>query len=140
MTTIARRNNTTVEDILRDNPHIKNPNVVRVGDELKVSEPEPYKPKVRSFSEIQKLEEELNGKSDTEIIHHYYTSKNLDKNYIIDDKKGSLAIYNRGRLIKRWKAAHGKNAGSDDMTVTYKDVDGEIKNGEGNLSTPAGYY
>jgi hypothetical protein len=74
----------------------------------------------KSFTDIQNYENEINKKTDEEIIHHYYTSKDIDKNYIIDNKKvDSLGVYNRGKLLGRWKAAHGKNKELDDMTVTH---------------------
>nr|DAJ81413.1 MAG TPA: putative carnitine operon oxidoreductase [Caudoviricetes sp.] len=51
-----------------------------------------------------------------------------------------LSVYLNGNLVKSYNAIHGKNKHLDDMTVTYVDEKGNIKNLAGNLSTPAGVY
>jgi hypothetical protein len=130
-----------VGEILRNNPHIKDANLIKPGDKLKMGKRD-LTPRVRPFSEIEEIESDFNRTaSNTDAIHHHYIRNKNTNNYIIDDKKnGHLSIYNQGKLIKRWAAIHGKNKESDDLTITKTDAKGKLINKGGNMSTPAGVF
>ena len=164
-----------------------------------------------SLEEINSYENDINKKSNEDIINHYHTVNQTNIPYIVDDKKNNkLRIYQNGVLLREYNAIHGKNSNAqnatynkkikanntsytvkpgdalsviaknlgtttetlqqlngitnpalirigqqlktpgysyqqteidpDEMTVTYVDEKGHIKNLEGNLTTPAGVY
>lgn len=140
LSSIASRYGTTVQDLVRDNK-LKDPNTILVGQKLKVPKPIKYEPQVRDFYQIKDIEKEINAKSNLDIINHYHRNKADDQYYIVDDKLNNrLSVYLNGNLVKSYNAIHGKNKHLDDMTVTYVDSEGNIRNLAGNLSTPAGIY
>lgn len=138
---IARQYGTTVQNLMQSN-NINNPNLIHVGQSLKVPNQTSYSPTVMNFRDIQNLERNINTKSDLDIINYYHTTKNPEQIYLVDDKKNNkLYVYKNGVVLAQYPAIHGKNRQLDDMTVTYVDSKtGEIKNLAGNLSTPAGIY
>lgn len=138
---IAQNNGTTLNELLKYNPNIKNPNNVLIGQSINLPKERKYTPKVRTIQEIENLEKEYNNDTDENIINKWHERNNTNRPYIIDDKKNNkIGIYKNGKLIKSYQAIHGKNKESDDMTITHTDNKGKIINLAGNLSTPAGYY
>ena len=137
---IAQNYGTTVQEIVKTN-NIDNPNLIRIGQVITVPKKSKYVPKVRSFKEIKQIEKNINQGSDIDIINGYYRQNGDGQVYLIDDKKNNkLSVYRDGVLLKSYRAIHGKNKDSDEMTVTYTDDNGNIINLAGNLSTPAGIY
>lgn len=140
LTKIAHDNNTTLNDLVKLN-NIKDINSILIGQVINIPKRNSYKPKIRTIQEIDALENKYNEDTDENIINNWHKRNNTNRPYIIDDKKNNkLGIYKNGKLIKSYTAIHGKNRESDDMTITYTDDNGKIKNLAGNLSTPAGYY
>ena len=140
LTKIAHDNNTTLNDLVKLN-NIKDINSILIGQVINIPKRNSYKPKIRTIQEIDALENKYNEDTDENIINNWHKRNNTNRHYIIDDKKNNkLSIYKNGKLIKSYTAIHGKNRESDDMTITYTDDNGKIKNLAGNLSTPAGYY
>lgn len=138
---VAQNNGTTLNELLKYNPNIKNPNNVLIGQSINLPKEKKYTPKVRTIQEIENLEKEYNNDTDENIINKWHERNNTNRPYIIDDKKNNkIGIYKNGKLIKSYQAIHGKNKESDDMTITHTDNKGKIINLAGNLSTPAGYY
>lgn len=138
---VAENNGITLNELLKYNPNIKNPNNVLIGQSINLPKERKYTPKVRTIQEIENLEKEYNNDTDENIINKWHKRNNTNRPYIIDDKKNNkIGIYKNGKLIKSYRAIHGKNKESDDMTITYTDNKGKIINLAGNLSTPAGYY
>ena len=134
---IAREHNQDLNALIRYN-NISNPNNLFIGQSIKLLDTE-YKPKVRNINEVAKIEEDLNNKSNLDIINYYHSIKRTGEPYIVDDKlNNKIHIYKDGILLKSYKAIHGKNRKLDDMTVTKTDKNGKIINLAGNLSTPAG--
>ena len=120
--------------------NISNPNNLFIGQSIKLLDTE-YKPKVRNINEVAKIEEDLNNKSNLDIINYYHSIKRTGEPYIVDDKlNNKIHIYKDGILLKSYRAIHGKNRKLDDMTVTKTDKNGKIINLAGNLSTPAGIF
>lgn len=139
LTSIAKANNQDLNLLIALN-NISDPNKLSVGQTLKLSN-NSYVPKSRSIQEISKIEEELNSKSNLDIINSYHGKYQTNKPYIIDDKaSGYISVYNNGKLVKQYKAIHGKDRSSDAMTTTKIDSKGNLINLAGNLSTPAGLY
>ena len=140
LTKIAHDNNTTLNDLVKLN-NIKDINSILIGQVINIPKRNSYRPKIRTIQEIDALENKYNEDTDENIINNWHKRNNTNRHYIIDDKKNNkLGIYKNGKLIKSYTAIHGKNRESDDMTITYTDDNGKIKNLAGNLSTPAGYY
>ena len=140
LTKIAHDNNTTLNDLVKIN-NIKDINSILIGQVINIPKRNSYRPKIRTIQEIDALENKYNEDTDENIINNWHKRNNTNRHYIIDDKKNNkLGIYKNGKLIKSYTAIHGKNRESDDMTITYTDNNGKIKNLAGNLSTPAGYY
>ena len=140
LTKIAHDNNTTLNDLVKIN-NIKDINSILIGQVINIPKRNSYRPKIRTIQEIDALENKYNEDTDENIINNWHKRNNTNRYYIIDDKKNNkLGIYKNGKLIKSYTAIHGKNRESDDMTITYTDNNGKIKNLAGNLSTPAGYY
>lgn len=140
LTKIAHDNNTTLNDLVKLN-NIKDINSILIGQVINIPKRNSYKPKIRTIQEIDALENKYNEDTDENIINNWHKRNNTNRYYIIDDKKNNkLGIYKNGKLVKSYAAIHGKNRESDDMTITYTDDNGKIKNLAGNLSTPAGYY
>lgn len=140
LTKIAHDNNTTLNDLVKLN-NIKDINSILIGQVINIPKRNSYKPKIRTIQEIDAIENKYNEDTDENIINNWHKRNNTNRPYIIDDKKNNkLGIYKNGKLIKSYTAIHGKNRESDDMTITYTDDNGKIKNLAGNLSTPAGYY
>lgn len=138
---VAQNNGITLNELLKYNPNIKNPNNVLIGQSINLPKEKKYTPKVRTIQEIENLEKEYNNDTDENIINKWHERNNTNRPYIIDDKKNNkIGIYKNGKLIKSYQAIHGKNKESDDMTITHTDNKGKIINLAGNLSTPAGYY
>ena len=140
LTKIAHNNNTTLNDLVKIN-NIKDINSISIGQVINIPKRNSYRPKIRTIQEIDALENKYNEDTDENIINNWHKRNNTNRYYIIDDKKNNkLGIYKNGKLVKSYTAIHGKNRESDDMTITYTDDNGKIKNLAGNLSTPAGYY
>lgn len=140
LTKIAHDNNTTLDELAKIN-NIKDINSISIGQVINIPKINRYRPKIRTIQEIDALENKYNEDTDENIINNWHKRNNTNRHYIIDDKKNNrLGIYKNGKLIKSYRAIHGKNRESDDMTITYTDDNGKIKNLAGNLSTPAGYY
>lgn len=140
LTSIANRYGTTVNEIVSSNK-LSNPNQITIGQKLSIPSQKIYTPQQRDFQEIKNIENNINHQSNLDIINHYHRNNARDQYYLIDDKQNSrLGVYLNGNLVKSYKAIHGKNKHLDDMTITYVDNKGEIKNLAGNLSTPAGVY
>ena len=140
LSSIANKYGTTVQDLVVTNK-LKDPNTILVGQKLKVPKPLKYQPQIRDFSQIKEIEKGINSKSDLDIINYYHRNNADDQYYLVDDKLNNrLSVYLNGNLVKSYNAIHGKNKHLDDMTVTYVDEKGNIKNLAGNLSTPAGVY
>lgn len=140
LTKIAHDNNTTLDELAKIN-NIKDINSISIGQVINIPKINRYRPKIRTIQEIDALENKYNEDTDENIINNWHKRNNTNRHYIIDDKKNNrLGIYKNGKLIKSYTAIHGKNRESDDMTITYTDDNGKIKNLAGNLSTPAGYY
>lgn len=140
LTKIAHDNNTTLNDLVKIN-NIKDINSISIGQVINIPKRNSYRPKIRTIQEIDALENKYNEDTDENIINNWHKRNNTNRYYIIDDKKNNkLGIYKNGKLVKSYTAIHGKNRESDDMTITYTDDNGKIKNLAGNLSTPAGYY
>lgn len=137
---IANMYGTTVQDLVKEN-NIKNPNNILIGQKIRVPKHAKYQPQIRDFSQIKDIEKDINTKSNLDIINLYHRNKSDGQYYIVDDKQNNrLSVYLDGNLVKSYKAIHGKNKHLDDMTVTYVDKNGNIRNLAGNLSTPAGVY
>lgn len=140
LSSIANKYGTTVQDLVQNNK-INNPNNILIGQKIKVPKPAKYEPQIRDFSQIKEIEKGINSKSNLDIINYYHRNNADDQYYLVDDKlNNKLSVYLNGNLVKSYKAIHGKNKHLDDMTVTYVDEKGNIRNLAGNLSTPAGVY
>lgn len=137
---IAQSHKTTSQEILKIN-NIDNPNLIKIGQVLNIPKQNKYTPSVRNFKQIKQIEENINKGSDLDIINTYHKQKQDGQIYLVDDKKNNkLSVYSNGKLLKSYKAIHGKNRESDDMTITPTDSKGKLINLAGNLSTPAGVY
>lgn len=137
---IAQSHNTTSQEILKIN-NINNPNLIKIGQVLNIPKQNKYIPSIKNFKQIKQIEENINKGSDLDIINTYHKQKQDGQIYLVDDKKNNkLSVYRDGKLLKSYKAIHGKNRESDDMTITYTDSNGKLINLAGNLSTPAGVY
>ena len=137
---IAQNHKTTPKEILKIN-NINNPNLIRIGQILNLPKQNRYTPSIKNFKQIKQIEENINKGSDLDIINAYHKQKQDGQIYLVDDKRNNkLSVYRNGELLKSYKAIHGKNKESDDMTITYTDNTGKLINLAGNLSTPAGVY
>ena len=65
---IAREHNQDLNALIRYN-NISNPNNLFIGQSIKLLDTE-YKPKVRNINEVAKIEEDLNNKSNLDIINY----------------------------------------------------------------------
>lgn len=153
---IATNNNTTVQEILKNNSGL-NPNLIKPGQSIKLVKRNIYKPKIQNWKDIQNYENNINKLQGADLINTFKQQRPTGTPYIIDDKKnGKLNVYIDGKLIKSFNALHGANgraskeqlakwkqlniAEEDDYTKTYVDKNGKIRNGAGNMSTPAGIF
>ncbi len=136
---IAKNFDTSLQELININ-NIKNANVLKIGQLLKIKNNK-YNPQIRSMEDIYQLETEYNNQSDSDIINNYHKRNQTNEFYIIDDKKNNaVGVYKNGKLVRQFKAIHGKAKDLDDMTITKTDSKGNIINMGGNMSTPAGYY
>ena len=72
-----------------------------------------------SQKDIYKIEDEINQKSNVEIIH--YANRNSNRPYIIDDKiNDRLYVYQNGQLLFESRAIHGKNSKTFGNTFNKK--------------------
>ena len=153
---IATNNNTTVQEILKNNSGL-NPNLIKPGQSIKLVKRNIYTPKIQNWKSIQNYENNINKLQGADLINTFKQQRPTGTPYIIDDKKNSkLNVYIDGKLIKSFNALHGANgraskeqlakwrqlniAEEDDYTKTYVDKNGKIRNGAGNMSTPAGIF
>lgn len=162
LTKIANNNQTSVQQLVELN-HIQDPSKIYVGQKLLI--PKQNYSKILNTDQIKQHENQINTKKNEEIINYYHQIKNTNTPYIIDDKiNNTLNVYINGKLIRSFKAIHGKNSTKsgnyynkktktsvgygyvrteidpDEMTVTYVDDKGKIINLGGNLTTPAGIF
>ena len=69
------------------------------------------------FKNIKKHEDEINKKSNEEIIQYYHNITGNKTPYIIDDKKNNrLKVYVNGQLVRDYPALHGINSNSFGQT------------------------
>ena len=137
---LANKFGTSVQELSKLN-NITDPSKIFVGQQLLIPKTIKYKPQIRNYQDIKKIEASINKKSNLDIINTYHKNKYDNQYYLVDDKQNNkLSVYLNGNLVKSYKAIHGKNKDLDDMTVTHTDKSGKIINMAGNLSTPAGVY
>lgn len=137
---LANKFGTSVQELSKLN-NITDPSKIFVGQQLLIPKTTKYKPQIRNYQDIKKIEASINKKSNLDIINTYHKNKYDNQYYLVDDKQNNkLSVYLNGNLVKSYKAIHGKNKDLDDMTVTHTDKSGKIINMAGNLSTPAGVY
>ena len=162
---IAKQYNIPIK-VLQDFNNIKNANIIHPGEIIKIPQQyeEEYQKKSISFDSIKFKEDQYSKENDIDVINHWYKRNKPGNFYVIDDKKNNtFSVYKDGKLIRSFKAIHGKNsntggeydrrivnpdktvsyvkatASPDDMTVTYTN-NGHIINKAGNLTTPAGVF
>lgn len=137
---LANKFGTSIQELSKLN-NITDPSKIFVGQQLLIPKTTKYKPQIRNYQDIKKIEASINKKSNLDIINTYHKNKYDNQYYLVDDKQNNkLSVYLNGNLVKSYKAIHGKNKDLDDMTVTHTDKSGKIINMAGNLSTPAGVY
>ena len=140
LSVLANKFGTSVQELSKLN-NITDPSKIFVGQQLLIPKTTKYKPQIRNYQDIKKIEASINKKSNLDIINTYHKNKYDNQYYLVDDKQNNkLSVYLNGNLVKSYKAIHGKNKDLDDMTVTHTDKSGKIINMAGNLSTPAGVY
>lgn len=145
LSNIANRYNISISDLQLAN-RISDINKISVGQQLNIPQiADTSLPRkltgLQKFSTIKDFEAKINKKSNLDIINWYHSNNKTDQYYLVDDKaNGKLSVYKDGKLVRSYRAAHGANKESDDMTITYVDSKGSIKSGQGNMSTPAGIY
>lgn len=152
---IAKQTSTPLRTLQELN-HITNPNKINVGQQLKLmsqkqespqetKSPLPTRSKTASLMEVDAFkadEDKLNSTlSDSDIINYYYSRGDNSDFYLVDNKPGDcVELRQGGKIIATYPAVHSKNKGSDEMTKTYTDASGKLKDSQGNMSTPAGVY
>lgn len=140
LSSIALKGGVTVDQLVKLN-NISDPSKIFIGQQILVPKNTQYKPQLRTYQDIKKIETSINKNSNLDIINTYHRNKQDNQYYLVDDKQNNrLLVYINGNLVKSYKAIHGKNKKSDDMTITHTDRHGQIINLAGNLSTPAGVY
>lgn len=140
LSVLANKFGTSVQELSKLN-NITDPSKIFVGQQLLIPKTTKYKPQIRNYQDIKKIEASINKKSNLDIINTYHKNKYDNQYYLVDDKQNNkLSVYLNGNLVKSYKAIHGKNKDLDDMTVTHTDKSGKIINMAGNLNTPAGVY
>lgn len=140
LSALANKFGTSIQELSKLN-NITDPSKIFVGQQLFIPKTTKYKPQIRNYQDIKKIEASINKKSNLDIINTYHKNKQDNQYYLVDDKQNNkLSVYLNGNLVKSYKAIHGKNKDLDDMTVTYTNKSGKIINMAGNLSTPAGVY
>ena len=138
MSKIAKSNNTTLEELQKANPQIKDFNKIFVGDIIHVPQNTTITapaPKRMSLSERRTFEEEAN-KTNLGAIQGY----RHDNNYAVIDKKNkTVTVYSpTNEVLYQSNEINTGLSGDDYNTITYVDKNGKIKSDEGNMSTPAG--
>ena len=133
---IAKANNIPYETLRRYNPQIANPNVIRIGESINLSEKDTYTPQRRNLREYYAEEEKLNASNISAI-----QGAKHKQNYAIIDKNGkTIKVYNsNNELLYESNGINLGKSNEDYNTVTYKHKNTKkLLYGEGNNSTPAG--
>jgi LysM repeat protein len=151
---LAKSNNVGIEDILANNPNIKDPNQIFIGQSINIPKKdsiEKYKSKktIGDYAPIPAEVDyrkktpfeldELNKKLSNEDKIKYAENGNRGT-YVIEDKVNhKINVYQNGKLVEQVDSATGLNKG-DRLTVTHTDKSGRLLSGQGNMSTPAGMF
>ena len=128
---IAKDNNIPLDELIRLNPTKKN--VIYTNDELRL-EPDRITEEINIRNERQR-ESKLNLQNISAIQGYKHNN-----NYVIIDKKNRrLTIYDKNNNPLYITSDFSTGAsGNDYNTITYTDKNGNIRNMQGNNSTPAG--
>ena len=128
---IAKDNNIPLDELIRLNPTKKN--VIYTNDELRL-EPDRITEEINIRNEHQR-ESKLNLQNISAIQGYKHNN-----NYVIIDKKNRrLTIYDKNNNPLYITSDFSTGAsGNDYNTITYTDKNGNIRNMQGNNSTPAG--
>ena len=132
---ISKKTGVHIDDIILYNPQIKDINRIEVGDEVNLEAPI-SNPKVLDYKEIKKKESVLNKSGDNAAI---IKSVQHNNNFaIVNKKKKVIEVYSPdNELLYTGRIGTGKS-GDNYNTITYQKKDGNIIDGKGNNSTPAG--
>lgn len=128
---IAKDNNIPLDELIRLNPTKKD--VIYTNDELRL-EPDRITEEINIRNEHQR-ESKLNLQNISAIQGYKHNN-----NYVIIDKKNRrLTIYDKNNNPLYITSDFSTGAsGNDYNTITYTDKNGNIRNMQGNNSTPAG--
>lgn len=129
---IAKKHGITVNDILSLNPSIKNPDLIKPDDTLKIRPA--FKKREVNIREERKQEQNYNNVQAIMSVPH-------QTNYVLVDKGGKkISVYDRNNhLLYSSSGISTGKSGDDYNTITY--VNGKTKkiiDNAGNNSTPAG--
>lgn len=134
---IAQKNNTTVAELTKLNPQIKNINNIQIGDVINYPKAVETEETMQYYSKdyLKKRNEYINKLPNEDKIK----TINHTNNYAIVDKKNhKISVYDKNnRLLTEQPIATGLNE-TDYNTITYVDANGNIISNAGNMSTPAG--
>ena len=105
---LANKFGTSVQELSKLN-NITDPYKIFVGQQLLIPKTTKYKPQIRNYQDIKKIEASINKKSNLDIINTYHKNKYDNQYYLVDDKQNNkLSVYLNGNLVKSYKAIHGK--------------------------------
>lgn len=138
---IAGANNTSISSIMKNNPNIKDPNLIHINQKINFGTSNANTPKEEIYKDWDKVREQnqkVNKLSDEQKIVNFYNNKPEEKYLVVDKKNAVMKLYTGGNFIKSYEIGIGENPG-DAQTVT------KVKNGKtdwsaGNKSTGAGIY
>lgn len=133
LSTIAKNNNLSLQQIIRYNPDIKNPDIIKVGQQIKLGLDSPIEKKsLYNLKEVRKQEANFDN------IAAIQSSKHNSNYVILDKNKQKMFIYNsNNNLLDSIPTITGAS-NQDYNTKTYIDANGELVDMKGNNSTPAG--
>ena len=133
LSTIAKNNNLSLQQIIRYNPDIKNPDIIKVGQQIKLGLDSPIEKKsLHNLKEVRKQEATFDN------VAAIQSSKHNSNYAILDKNKQRMFIYDsNNNLLDSIPTITGAS-NEDYNTKTYIDANGELVDMKGNNSTPAG--
>ena len=135
LTSISKKLNIPIKDLQNFN-NISNPNLINEGDVLNYATPVKGEWSY-TRNELDDLNKNLSNK---DKIITFQKKARPNEIYVVEDKKNhNVNIYRGDKKIKTYNSATGKNKG-DALTITKTNDRGQLLQGQGNMSTPAGVF
>lgn len=137
LSVIAKRNNLTLQQLLKLNPQYRaNPDKIKIGDQIVINSDEKAVAKRRNIKQLR--EQEASYKTNLDVI----LASRHDSNFgVVDKDKQTLTVYDKDKNILARVPVNTGASNLDYNTKTY--TQGNSRNGRllshlGNESTPAG--